>query len=899
MQNGSQKQCKTSPSLSDLREREAIVIKRLLKRRQNARLASLFDEAIPSCYLKQSTASVSPILHVTQGQHLSPYVIHLESSCAHSTESEELTDSILINLLTHPIATPAFTPSYEDNLALTSQDTQNLFSEQQINNTLWGKTFTSPTPKPCFSKQFLRAQGYIPATLQTPFANLETFEHPKPPQDIFSYFDLPDTEEEENESELVELVSLQQGVQEIPSPTEDLIQNLPIAFPRLSRRTFSLPWIKLPQGWVRAMTAFLLVSFATVLPIHAMSVVKEIQETKTQILSLGTQGLSSFTQGTQAAFNLDVKTAERSFSKAVSRFDEAQTSLQNLGVGVELLSAIPTTQAHTASTLLEAAKHLSYAGLRLSQGWSSLESSWQTDLTTRLAMLATHLQTVLPYVTEAETLLTSVDPNYLTQEQKNFLSQATTQLPALQNSLRTFLALNDFAQQALGTHGSKQYLLLFQNQTELRPTGGFVGSYAEIKVHKGAIENLSIPGGGSYALQGQMRTSFVAPEPLRLLTARWEFQDANWFADFPTSSRNTLAMYEEAGGPTVDGVIAINASFLETLLGILGPVDMPDYGRTITQENFLLETQKIVEYEYDKTVNQPKAFIGDLSVALLDRLTSLAPMEYLSVIQTVQIGLASKDIQVYFTNENLQKQAITYGWSGEIKQPSGDYLMVVDTNLGGGKTDAVIKEVVDVTVQVAQNGTLTNTVTITRTHEGTPGTLFTGINNVDYLRLYVPKGSTLLHASGFSIPDDRLFEVPQEDWVINEYLAYVEDTLQTDPLSRTDISEESGKTVFGNWVQTPPGFTSTVQFTYRLPFTLSDVSPASLGSRVKTFLGMSQTANYTLYIQKQSGVLNRNTYVHVELPENMQTLWSSVQTDETPLTNSIDQTFALLVEHNQ
>lgn len=877
MQNGSRKQRKTSSSLSDLRTQEALTLKRLLKRRQNARLVCAFDEAIPSCYLERTAYPSSPLIHVSQEQKLSPYVIRLGSSHPTLTPSEELTDAILINLLTHPVAASPFIPEKEDTLTLTPQDTQHFFLENQF------------TDAPVVS---------TPDSLPLPFAPILTQAKLDPPKDIFSYFDLPDTEEEENESELVDLVSLQQEVAETSQTVEEPVQEIPIAFPRLSYHTFSLPWIKLPQGWGRAMAAFLFVSFAAVLPIHAMSVVKEIQETKTQILSLGAQGLSSFTQGTEAAFQLDTKGAERSFSKAVARFDEAQTSLQNLGVGMELFSAVPGTQAHTAATLLKAAERLSYAGLRLSQGWSSLESAWQTDLTSRLAMLGAHLQTVLPYVEEAQTLLASVDQNDLTEEQKTFLDQALVQLPGLQNSLKTFLALNDFAAQALGADGSKQYLLLFQNQTELRPTGGFVGSYAEIKMHKGAIENLSVPGGGSYDLQGNMRTSFVAPEPLRLLTARWEFQDANWFADFPTSSRNILSLYEEAGGPTVDGVVAINASFLETLLGLLGPVDMPDYGRTITQENFLLETQKIVEYEYDKTINKPKAFIGDLSVALLDRLTTLAPMEYLSIIQAIQTGLATKDIQVYFTNEDLQKQTIAQGWSGEIKQTPGDYLMVVDTNLGGGKTDAVIKEEVDVTVLVAADGTLTNTVTVSRAHEGVPGALFTGVNNVDYLRLYVPKGSTLLHASGFSIPDDRLFEIPNEDWVMNEYLTYLEDTLQTDPISGTDISEESGKTVFGNWVQTPPGSTSTVQFTYRLPFKLSDVSPASFGSRVKTFLGMAQTANYTLYIQKQSGVTHRDTQIRMELPETMQTLWSSAQTDETPLPNTIDQTFAILVEQN-
>jgi len=355
MQNGSHKQRKTSSSLSDLRAREAFTLKQLLKRRQNARLACAFDEAIPSCYLKRAAYTASPIIHVSQEQKLSPYVIHLGSSHPTLTPSEELADAILINLLTHPVAISPFATQKEDLLTLTPQDTQRFFLESQLTNAPKKNTTAFPLAKPNFFNRPIPSQGYIPASIQTPFVKAQLFAHPKPPQDIFSYFDLPDTEEEENESELVDLVSLQQEVSETLHVVEDPVQKIPIAFPRWSRRAFSLPWIRLPQGWSRAMAAFLLVSFATVLPIHAMSVVKEIEKTKTQILSLGAQGLSSLTQGTEAAFQMDSKTAERSFSKAVSRFDEAQTSLQNLGVGMELFSAVPGTQAHTAASIAVAA----------------------------------------------------------------------------------------------------------------------------------------------------------------------------------------------------------------------------------------------------------------------------------------------------------------------------------------------------------------------------------------------------------------------------------------------------------------------------------------------------------------------------------------------------------------
>jgi hypothetical protein len=856
MQPGFPKPSKSSLSILALQKREAAMLKRLLQAQRLARLSQAFDQAVPSCYLASAPVR-SPIIHLSSSQHLSPYIIRLETA-APAPLREEDAKTVLVNLLTHPVATATHDTLPADDLLLSPSDLSAFSWEQKQQKNV-------PTPvAPSLGEPVVAVKEHPQTILSFP--------------DPLSYFDLPEDDDPE-ESELVDFTSLQ--------PVKE---NLPL--PPSSQSFFRIP---LPQGWMRTMVAFVLVSFVIVLPIHAMSLVKDIQETKTRVENLGVQGLDSFRQATNALFTLDAKTAKRSFLQAASRFEEAQQSLQQTSLEIALFSALPTTQAHTASSILQAASRLSTAGSLLSQSWSSLEGTWHADLTTRLSMLSTHLQTVLPYLEEAQQFLRGADVGDLPSEHQAFFDQARTQLPALQSSLQSFLSLGDFAREAMGENGTKRYLLLFQNQTELRPTGGFVGSFAEVNVHQGVLENLSVPGGGSYDLQGRMRTSFVAPEPLRLLNARWEFQDANWFADFPTSARHLLAMYKEADGPTVDGVIALNASFVETLLGVLGPVDMPAYGRTITQENFLLETQKIVEEEYDKTLNTPKAFIGDLAEVLLNRLENLEPLAYVSLWQIIESALMQKEIQMYFADEHMQKQAIAYGWSGEVKQTSGDYLMVVDTNLGGGKTDGVIKEEIRLTVRVAQDGTIVNTVEVMRAHQGAPGALFTGVNNVDYLRLYVPKGSTLLSAEGFSIPDERLFEIPNEDWVMSEYLAYAQDTKQTDALSRTDIFEESGKTVFGNWVQTRPGESSTARFTYRLPFLLSDLRTASFSNRLASFLGSSPTTDYTLYLQKQSGASSRQTSVRLELPQAMHMLWSSSSNEETTFSNETDQTFAALL----
>ena len=183
---------------------------------------------------------------------------------------------------------------------------------------------------------------------------------------------------------------------------------------------------------------------------------------------------------------------------------------------------------------------------------------------------------------------------------------------------------------------------------------------------------------------------------------------------------------------------------------------------------------------------------------------------------------------IFMTDNELQSDIETLGWSGSLKQTDGDYLMVVNTNLGGGKTDTVIKQDIEVDVEIAENGSITNTVTITKEHMGLSSALFEGANNVDYIRLYVPQGSELLSASGFEIPDSDLFKTSDIELEADEDMLLWTSDFALDLNSGTDIWTEQGKTVFGNWIQTKPGEIETITFTYQLPFTFEQTSETIL-----------------------------------------------------------------------
>jgi hypothetical protein len=630
-----------------------------------------------------------------------------------------------------------------------------------------------------------------------------------------------------------------------------------------------------------------------------MNVVGTWSDARDTVLAQGEAGAALLSTGASSALSRDASGARHAFAGASTSFAEAGDAVTDLGLMANtIIAALPSTSpVASGRSVLEAGTALATAGERIADGISSLGNDPLASPTDRVSLLKTYLESALPHLVKAQKALGKVEPSALPEHTRTDLTLLKETLPRVVTGIHELIEVAEAANAVLGEDGTKRYLAVFQNNTEIRPTGGFMGSFAEMDLSHGEIERMHIPGGGTYDLRAGVLTPFIAPKPLRLLSAAWEFQDANWFPDFPTSARQVMQFYEHAGGPTVDGVVAVNASFVTSLLALVGPIEMPEYDRTIDAENFLLETQKIVELEYDREENTPKAFIGDLAPKLLERAKTLEPDQFLAFLDQLQHGLAARDIQIYFADQRLQKEVIARGWGGELQRTDSDYLMVVDTNLGGGKTDGVIEQKVDVQVQVAADGSVENTVTIKRTHFGEPGSLFAGVNNVDYLRLYVPKGSQLIEADGFSIPDAMLFEAPLEDWLVDDDLLYSTDGSHKHHASDTDVYEEAGKTVFGNWMQVKPGTSSTATFRYRLPFKLQvGSSDPGLIDRIKSTLGLPTIGRYTLTLQKQSGILDRTTTVHVNIPESWNTVWSSHELDGSAFTNATDAFFAAIFE---
>ncbi len=628
--------------------------------------------------------------------------------------------------------------------------------------------------------------------------------------------------------------------------------------------------------------SFALICLIIILPLQIFNLKQKSSLIKGQVLGQSIAGLESLKDGSLLGKNFDFESAGKEFAQAYFSFKIAESYLDNLDIfSRELIKLVP--EAKEADNLLiigQLAAQLGQdlTGLAENLARANSAENDETKIIKKIQLTSLTLNQIEPYILELLERVNKIDFKLLNKyvEEKNLEKLALFQksLPLLKQNFDQLKTLNQFLSDFLGASKSQKYLVIFQNNSELRPTGGFMGSYALIEIKKGKIVQLEVPAGGFYDLKAATQIRVEAPKPFQLFSPYWQIWNANWFPDWPASAQKIAWFYESSlGGVTVDGVIALTPNVLEDLLKITGQIEMPDYQKIITADNFVREVQMATEVEYDKEENQPKKIIADLMPKILERVFNLTLEQTPAFLSALNNNLAQKNILAWFKDESRQGVVQNFSWSGEIKRSQSDYLMVVHTNIGGGKTDRVIKNKILHEVVVDEQGNIFETVTLTRNHLGDPKDIFEGQNNVDYVRFYVPLGSELIEASNFDYLPYNLFKAAanQKELARDSDLERIEKNPILDERFNMRITEEFGKTVFGNWLQVKPGQEKTVTLKYKLPFKLSKVKE-NFFDKIINFVKISEKpkVNYNLVVQKQPGLAETDFISRLNLPSEFQ-----------------------------
>ncbi len=361
----------------------------------------------------------------------------------------------------------------------------------------------------------------------------------------------------------------------------------------------------------------------------------------------------------------------------------------------------------------------------------------------------------------------------------------------------------------------KTFLILFQNNLELRPGGGFIGSFGIFKVKNGKITLSQIHDTGNF--DGRIPSVVEPPYPMKqtLRIDSWKLRDSNYSPNFETNAKKAEEFYYMGnGGEQFDGVIGITADVLSSFLKATGPIQIDGYPGTYDSENAVITLERQVEKDYVEQgikAGERKAVMSELGKEIIKRISILSGSQQLELFGIIADDLNSKDIQMYFKDGELQQLIEKNGWSGNVDQDwKNDYLLAVDANLGAYKSDYYVKRKIDYFVDFSQQKPEA-TLKITYKHTALQKDWMTK-DYLSYLRVYVPAGAELISTEN------------------------VDNNIQK--------GEEFGKRYFGSIVNIPLGSEKTVVWKYFLPENIT-------------------AEDYALQIQKQSGAGDASVEIEI------------------------------------
>ncbi len=390
----------------------------------------------------------------------------------------------------------------------------------------------------------------------------------------------------------------------------------------------------------------------------------------------------------------------------------------------------------------------------------------------------------------------------------------------------------------LGEPTDKRYIVIFQNDKELRPTGGFMTAYAQFRFVRGkAILEKS---DDIYALDAQLTKKYpVPPEILAYLKGVFTFnlRDSNLSPDFKVSMQQFEDMYSNTSSHDhIDGIFAVDTHVLVDTLKILGPifVDGREYSADIDKRcdcakaiyNLEDYSSRPVGYVRDNR----KGEIGQLLHLVLQQALGVSPSKYWSkLFQMLLTEINEKHMLAYLHDPEAQKGVESFNMGGRIMQTGDtaailkykdgngwDYLHINEANLGGAKSNMFVSEKITKDTTVNGDGTITTKLTInyTNPYPGSDCGLASGglcLNAPlrDWIRIYVPKGSKLTDSKGTQ-------------------------SAQSGAATPMTTSQDLGKTVFSGFLVVNPLGSAQLTVSYSSP--------------VKSADGM-----YHLLVQKQPG----------------------------------------------
>jgi hypothetical protein len=419
--------------------------------------------------------------------------------------------------------------------------------------------------------------------------------------------------------------------------------------------------------------------------------------------------------------------------------------------------------------------------------------------------------------------LKKIENNKLLSPYSDSIKNLEGKLIGVSDSLSKIISLASIIPVLTGYPEPVSYLVILQNSNELRPTGGFIGTYGIIEVKSGEITKLQTNDVYHLDMPASLNPDFKVepPEAIKkyIGTDSWYMRDSNWSPDWTVSAKKIEWFYQQemiAAGRSSEiidfsGVIAINPRVITDLLYFVGPIEIN--GQVYNKDNFIEILQYEVEMAFkNKNISEwdRKSIINDILEEMKNRLYKLSADKWLELGNILNQNISRKNIFVYLKDDYNRQTSSSLNWDGEIENASLDYLMVVDANLAALKTDRVMAKSIKYYLDQEADNKFKVRVEIIYKNNGWIDWQTTRYRT--FTRVYVPYNSAFVNVSGLTETVSSL--------IYDNEISYP-------------------KTYWSGFIVVEPKEEKKVVFEYYLP---TDISEEIIKNK-----------KYSLYLQKQSG----------------------------------------------
>lgn len=447
----------------------------------------------------------------------------------------------------------------------------------------------------------------------------------------------------------------------------------------------------------------------------------------------------------------------------------------------------------------------------------SAEQRIQTAVLT-MGKITPRIDDIAKYLVSAKAEIDAVDPNHYpsffggekVKKQLTMLQTLSDQGVVMVEQARPLIKV---LPSLLGERKEKKYLILFQNDKELRPTGGFITAYAVFAVDKGIIH--VDKSDDIYNLDNNLSKKLPVPEPIRTYlpdVKTFNLRDSNLSPDFVVSMDTFKSMYKNVSGKIdVDGIIALDTHVLVTTIKILDDQVQASGITFTTKHDDRCDCPQVI-YELENNITRPvnyqtntrKDLLGSLLYAIMQKALKSSPKLYWGpLIQNMFVEVNQKHVLFDLDDKDAQTGIEALNAAGRIKEFDGDYLHINEANFGGAKSNLYVKESVTQDAVLQKDGIIMKKITIQYKNPHPPsdcnlerGGLCLNATLRDLVRVYVPKGSVLVSSEGSQV--------------------------------KMKTYTELGKTVFEGFIEVRPLGAAKMTISYRLPFKLQSSSPLPL-----------------------------------------------------------------------